>query len=129
MSEEGLKVLTRKRGGLKSAIVRIQSAVNSFDINLTTKHFLTVRLESLKSLASKYDEVQSEIELISKDVSTAQADRVEVEEMIYSTEANILQLLDTVNTPVSYTHLDVYKRQLYIYTHTHTHTHTHIHIQ
>ena len=71
MSEEGHKVLTRKRGGLKSAIVRIQSAVNSFDINLTTKHFLTVILESLKSLASKYDEVQSEIELISKDVSTA----------------------------------------------------------
>ena len=98
MSEEGLKVLTRKRGGLKSAIVRIQSAVNSFDINLTTKHFLTVRLESLKSLASKYDEVQSEIELISKDASAAQADRVEVEEMIYSTEANILQLLDTFNT-------------------------------
>ena len=98
MSEEGLKVLTRKRGGLKSAIVRIQSAVNSFDITLSTKHFLTVRLDSLKSLASKYDEVQSEIELISKDTSVAQADRVEVEEMIYSTEANILQLLDTFNT-------------------------------
>ena len=90
MSEKGLKVLTRKRGGLKSAIVRIQSAVNSFDINLSTKHFLTVRLESLKSLASKYDEVQSEIELINKDTSVAQADRVEVEEMIYSTEANTL---------------------------------------
>ena len=68
-SEEGLKVLTRKRGGLKSARVRIQSAVNSFDITLSTKHFLTVRLDSLKSLASKYDEVQSEIELISKDTS------------------------------------------------------------
>ena len=39
-----------------------------------------------------------QIELISKDTSVAQADRVEVEEMIYSTEANILQLLDTFNT-------------------------------
>ena len=30
-------------------------------------------------------------------------------------------------TPVSYTHLDVYKRQhTYTYTHTHTHTHTQI---
>ena len=71
-------MLTRRRGGLKSAKVRIQSAVNSFDITLSTKYFLTVRLESLKSLASKYDEVQSEIELISKDTSVAQADRVEV---------------------------------------------------
>ena len=70
MAEEGLKVLTRKRGGLKSATVRIQSAVSNFDTNSNTKHFLTVRLESLKSLASKYDEVQSEIELICKDINT-----------------------------------------------------------
>ena len=64
MAEEGLKVLVRKRGGLKSAIVRINSAIINFDKSSNTKHFLTVRLESLKSLATKYDEVQSEIELI-----------------------------------------------------------------
>ena len=97
LAEEGLKVLVRKRGGLKSAIVRIQSAVNNFDTNSNTKHFLTVRLESLKSLASKYDEVQSEIELICKDINAAEEDRVEVEEMLYLTEANILQLIDTFN--------------------------------
>ena len=111
MAEEGLKVLIRKRGGLKSAIVRIQSAVNNFDINSNTKHFLTVRLESLKSLASKYDEVQSEIELICKDISAAQEDRVDVEEMLYSTEANILQLIDTFNVqtvpPVVSTHMQL----------------------
>ena len=59
----------------------------------------------------KYDEVQSEIELICKDINAAQEDRVEIEEMLYSTEANILQLIDTFNA-VSYTHLDVYKRQV-----------------
>ena len=97
MAEEGLKVLVRKRGGLKSAIVRINSAISNFDKNTNTKHFLTVRLESLKSLATKYDEVQSEIELISKDINAAQEDRVEVEELLYSTEANILQLIETFN--------------------------------
>ena len=117
MSEEGLKVLTKKGGGLKSAIVRMQSAVNSFDVTLNTKHFLTVRLDSLKILASKYDEVQSEIELISKDTSVAQADRDEVEEMLYSTEANILQLLDTFNAqtvpPVLSTHMQLKPCLLY----------------
>ena len=76
MAEEGLKVFVRKRGGLKSAIVRINSAIINFDKNTNTKHFLTVRLESLKSLATKYNEVQSEIELISKDINAAQEDRV-----------------------------------------------------
>ena len=40
---------------------------------------------------------RSEIELICKDINAAQKDRVEVEEMLYSTEANILQLIDTFN--------------------------------
>ena len=97
MMEEGLRVLVKKSGGLKSAIVRINSAVVNFDKNSNTKHFLTVRLESLKSLSIKYDEVQSEIELISKDINAAQEDRVEVEELLYSTEAKILQLIDTFN--------------------------------
>ena len=48
-------------------------------------------------MATKYDEVQSEIELISKDINAAQEDRVEVEELLYSTEANILQLIETFN--------------------------------
>ena len=111
MAEEGLKVLVRKRGGLKSTIVRIQSAVSNFDRNSNTKHFLTVRLESLKSLATKYDEVQSEIELICKDINAAQEDRVEVEEMLYSTQANILQLIDTFNVqtvpPVLTSHMQL----------------------
>ena len=77
--------------------MRINSAITNFDKNNNTKHFLTVRLESLKSLATKYDEVQSEIELISKDINAAQEDRVEVEELLYSTEANILQLIETFN--------------------------------
>ena len=79
MAEEGLKVLVRKRGGLMSAVLRINSAITNFDKNNNTKHFLTVRLESLKSLATKYDEVQSEIELISKDINAAQEDRIEVD--------------------------------------------------
>ena len=90
MTEESVRVLVKKRGGLKSAIVRINSAIVNFDKNRNTKHFLSVRLESLKSLSIKYDEVQSEIELIYRDIDTAQEDRVEA---------------------VSYTHLDVYKRQ------------------
>ena len=69
MTEEGLRVLVKKRGGLKSAIVRINSAIVNFDKNSNTKHFLTVRLGSLKSLSIKYDEVQSEIELISRDIN------------------------------------------------------------
>ena len=84
MAEEGLKVFVRKRGGIKSAIVPINSAIINFDKNTNTKHFLTVRLESLKSLATKYDEVQSKIELISKDINAAQEDRVEVEELLLS---------------------------------------------
>ena len=92
MAEESLKVLVRKRGGWKSAIVRINSAITNFDKNNNTKHFLMVKLESLKSLATKYDEVQSEIELIAKDINAAQEDRIEVEELLYSKEANICLL-------------------------------------
>ena len=81
--------------GLRS--VSYTHLIINFDKNSNTKHFLTVRLESLKSLATKYDEVQSEIELISKDINAAQEDRIEVEELLYSTEANILQLIETFN--------------------------------
>ena len=59
MTEERLRALVKKRGGLKSAIVRINSTIVNFDKNSNTKHFLSVRRESLKSLSIKYDEVQS----------------------------------------------------------------------
>ena len=37
MAEEGLKVFVRKRGGIKSAIVRINSAISNFDKNTKSK--------------------------------------------------------------------------------------------
>lgn len=54
MSEESVKVLPKKKGGLKSPITRFISAIISCDQNIN-KHFLNLRLASFKNLAITYE--------------------------------------------------------------------------
>lgn len=84
-----LKDLRIKRGSVKSALTRAQTALNNFDPRAQSISLIEGRQEALPRISQNFNEVQSQIELLHDDLEDNERERAEFEERYYALNSEI----------------------------------------
>ncbi|XP_016657693.1 uncharacterized protein LOC107882968 [Acyrthosiphon pisum] len=96
-SEEELKLLAelrRKRGVVKAALTRAQTFVSNFVIGEQAVSLLEFRQEELPQINRKFDEIQSQIELIAiEDTVEAETERKNFEELYFMIRSQMQEMI------------------------------------
>lgn len=98
MYEDNIKVLKDlriKRGSVKSALTRAQTALNNFDPRAQSITLIEVRQEALPRISQNFDEVQSQIELLHDDLEDNERERAEFEERYYALKSEMLEIINS----------------------------------
>lgn len=92
------KLLTKKRSVIKASITRIDTFLKDFNSDSDELAILKIKLRNLRDLAIKYDEVQSQLEIVEDFESNVLDDRMCVENLVDNLELKINLLLELENT-------------------------------
>lgn len=92
MSEQGddLTTLKLRRGQIKGQLTRFQNFLGSFDVHNTSMLEVETRLSKLSGIFDKFEEIQNNIELISREIQNEEREFVENAYYKISAEANSL---------------------------------------
>lgn len=107
LDEEQQKVLTdlkRKRGVIKAALTRVQTFISKFDPLQQAISLIGFRQEELPQINRKFDDIQTQIELITvDDIEGAEAEREKFETDYFAVRSQIQEIMDhekVMNTTV-----------------------------
>lgn len=98
MDEDNIKILKDlriKRGSVKSALTRAQTALNNFDPRAQSITLIEVRQEALPRISHNFDEVQSQIELLHDNLEDNERERAEFEERYYALKSEMLEIINS----------------------------------
>lgn len=108
LDESDLKVLAdmkRKRGVVKASLTRIKTFVSKFDPREQAVSLLEFRQEELPLINRKFDDIQSQIELLSVDEDVqAEEDRANFEQDYFSIRSKIQELINLEKSHNTSTH-------------------------
>lgn len=88
-----LRELVRKRGNIKASLTRMQSFAEKFDSNTKDVLELEFRQERIPEIWKKFDDIQSQIEMLDFDNEIVQAEERAVFESNYFATRSLLQSL------------------------------------
>jgi len=97
-SEEEIKMLAelkRKRGVVKAALTRAQTFVSNFVIGEQPASLLEFRQEELPQLSRKFDDIQTQIELIAvDDIEEAEGERNKFEDLYFMIRSQMQEIIN-----------------------------------
>ncbi|XP_025192629.1 uncharacterized protein LOC112592689, partial [Melanaphis sacchari] len=98
LDETSLKILAglkRKRAVVKASLTRMRTFISNFDVTEQPISLLVFRQEELPSINRKFDEVQTEIELLDiEDISKSDEERETFENEFFTVRSQIHELIN-----------------------------------
>jgi hypothetical protein len=91
-----LKDLRKKRGIIKAALIRMKTFVENFDTTVDAISLLEFRQEELPRLNIKFDDIQTQIELIMvEDLDKEEEERSKFENEFFKIRSTIQEIINT----------------------------------
>lgn len=87
--------LIRKRGSVKGSLTRCRTFVDKFDSSKQSISLLEFRQEDLPQINRKFDDIQSQIEMISTEPDKEEEERDAFETTYFNIRASIQELINS----------------------------------
>jgi len=97
-AQKDLLGLRKRRGVIKEFLTRIKTFIRCFDTNEQPMSLLEFRQDELPQINKKFDDVQSQIELLSDDASQENEERNSFEMIYYSIRSQIKEIVNVQNS-------------------------------